>query len=716
MRHRTTLCLTALLLAVCNAGAQITINRRATPAGNDGGAVLETVRPVEQPILTLAPGAAPSLVVARAPGSWFTLTRQQPTFTFVFNPPEPRFYVAGVEWKIGGRLELAVNVEGETGSTVGESPQTMRIHPPAGTACTFTVSAVGPIPLQGIQGDFRVVKQPREGEGRSKSMREPAEQIQPPPLTTQLAILPLMANLAQRYLQGVEEKTDADAAFEQAAAHSGMTRAEIAAMVSDYDSIPDSQKLQLIAPGDLRLRAVAAPTLALLPQALPSVEGQGVATLAGPGLGVAVLQPAPAAGVAHSATGPPKIVRVEPGLLPGNAYVLGAQIALVGENFSPDLGKNSILIGNDLNTLAGAAPIRPSAGDATRLAFAIPKSLAPGLAFTMVRVVGAGESNARALQVAAPKQSSGGMGVLGKPAGSGSAQESKKPPAPEKPTFTQILPKPPHPGETLIIHGDHFATDADYRLVLSEQGSGKVKYELLVKARSGKELHSRVEQWVRPGVYEMWLALKGKQVCDRRHTLNIEPGRFSFTARDVYCVDESNPEWWGADEIVAYWVVAHDTMSYRVGSEIMEPFEDYTHKPFPTSYKNVLPSEYKSEGTGVEVRHGVALALMLWEWDAEQPQTGRNWTWLNRDFKGGTGRVNNEYAHPRAYGPVMSFAGSEPDLIGKWRAVWKVEDLQQMVPAGHTVTKEIRLHRGYVEADWDDTGNYTVKLDIRRLY
>lgn len=206
-----------------------------------------------------------------------------------------------------------------------------------------------------------------------------------------------------------------------------------------------------------------------------------------------------------------------------------------------------------------------------------------------------------------------------------------------------------------------------------------------------------------PGDY--LVSVHGKnQKLSNQVRVQVAPYSYRVTFQDITCLDESDPEWAGDDEIVTRWAIEADDTVFTKGTGAYSGFSDGVVRGYQGDDRLVFPGN----GAG-EVRRHLTLATQLWEWDAGDAE----------DWNTALQAVSHIVEEIPVVGQVLSvlvsltgwlikLCGGDPDWLGTHTDEWMAEDLfHETGPAGH-------LARTALFYNDDDTGSYKVTFAIDR--
>jgi len=127
-----------------------------------------------------------------------------------------------------------------------------------------------------------------------------------------------------------------------------------------------------------------------------------------------------------------------------------------------------------------------------------------------------------------------------------------KTPPPPKPVITQISPSDQYPGRTVIVQGNNFVPGKETDLVwepLDFPTPTGMALAARATVRSTTELSVNLPLLVLPGRYAMRVHIAGVGISDS-FIYAIKAPKYRVVFTKLKCIDETNPEWVGSDEIV----------------------------------------------------------------------------------------------------------------------------------------------------------------------
>jgi hypothetical protein len=378
--------------------------------------------------------------------------------------------------------------------------------------------------------------------------------------------------------------------------------------------------------------------------------------------------------------GPPAVVTgtVERGLDGVNLARFGRSFSLTGQGFSSEDAANTIVITPEGRNEPAYAS-HPVASTAQQLQAIAPPSgtFPPGPYALQVVVSGHEPSKVIRIYLEEPVVQAG--------------------------VITGIQPSRQHPTKTVRLGVRDVGNDP--RAWWSPVAPGGVPYpSTAVRVSPGLlETTVPVELLRAPGDY--LVSVHGENQKLSNHVrVQVAPYAYRVTFDEITCIDESDPEGAGDDEIVTRWALEADGTVYAKGSAEYTGFSDGTVTPYTGDDRLVFPGS----GPG-EVGAHFTLTTQLWEWDAGD---AADW---NAALQAVASIVEEIPVVGQVLGVLVSLAGwliklcgGDPDWLGTDTAEWTSEDLfHETGPSGH-------FERTARFSNDDATGSYRVTYAIDR--
>jgi hypothetical protein len=514
----------------------------------------------------------------------------------------------------------------------------------------------------------------------SKRALNPARPFDPPALRAgrKDPLIPILVQLADRHLAGVTNKNELDQVFEKALSRRPQVKPMLAQFVRTYRGLPPN----------VRSEHFVAPTGSERdPITRADVEK------AWRDFGELIRKP--------------RLIRIDP-FTPGNVHTPGQALTLVGNGFSTkDPKENSVILTWLGPPQPGKPPVfgfNPPGPTVTELKFSLPASgaITPGPWLVYVGVTGRGTTNPLVLTVGAP------------PA----------PPAPEPPVITDMSPGKQQPGQGTLIKGSNFKPDTtnkkSNRIRMNALDVFLPQQEVDATYLANDQLKFDIPATVVPGQYAVQVVNANGVSAVKTYEVGVPQYKIVFTKME--CLDESDPEWWGHDEIVTFWAVCADGTAVAKNTGEYEGFDDGTTKLYTEKTSDDKAGDgnvWMPDGTWGEVRYGLGLSTQLYEWDAGDVKAAQ-------DFAKFAGEVFSDMISifwSKAAGDiaqkitkylgdvvkwVASLFGGDPDDLGLREEYFSAVDLQKMLGPGKKVDRTLEFRND----DW--TGSYRLYYSIWR--
>lgn len=530
-----------------------------------------------------------------------------------------------------------------------------------------------------------VIELPRErvplDQQKSRRRRTPAERFERhvDQAPGEEPLLPVMMHAFERILADEARLTDLERIFARGLEqHPELDRAKVARWVQAWQEIPSELKARVV-PAEFRdltrQRGVDLETLQRVVRR--SATSRGTPTLIAPVFWAQFRQV-----TVHMTAllGPPAVVTgtVERGLDGVNLARFGQTFRLTGQGFSANSAENTVVITPEgLNEPAFVS--HPTASAPDQLTCIAPTSgTTPPGGYTLQVVVSAHKpSNMITIYLEEPLAQSGMI--------TGANTARQYPTKKIQLTVTNIGNNPLTWWSPVAQGGLPYPSPA----VTLNPGLLEVTVpEELLRA---------------PGDY--WVSVHGEnQKLSNQVRIQVAPYSYRVTFQDIICIDESDPEWAGNDEIVTRWAVEADDTVFSKGSAEYTGFSDGVVRGYQGDDRLV----FLSNGSG-EVRKHFTLATQLWEWDAGDAE----------DWNTALQAVSSIVDEIPVVGQVLSIlvsltgwliqlCGGDPDWLGTQTDEWTAEDLfHETGPAGRVTRTAWFLNN-------DDTGSYKATYDIDR--
>lgn len=199
-------------------------------------------------------------------------------------------------------------------------------------------------------------------------------------------------------------------------------------------------------------------------------------------------------------------------------------------------------------------------------------------------------------------------------------------PPPPAPVLQSISPSAQYAGEKMLINGADFLPQANYAGVwlkpMEDQplavsvtpcpaALGERTVPATARILNARQMELTLPVYLMPGRYLMVTQIAGAGVSNWAEC-EVRPFRYKVNFLDIYCKDESDPEWAGGDEIVTAWVVMADDMAWSKSTDEYTGFDDNDTQ----SYKPADRSVFVPNAGAGEVKQFLVISTTVFEWDA----------------------------------------------------------------------------------------------------
>ncbi len=378
----------------------------------------------------------------------------------------------------------------------------------------------------------------------------------------------------------------------------------------------------------------------------------------------------------------------------------GREFALVGRNFSPTAAQNRIQI---LRERAGAVgpmyfdilnELTPGSASATELRAIAPAALAPGNYCVRVVVDGINSNVWRAYVVA--------------------------PPVPA-PTLDTISPGSQYPGKRVVLTGSRFAADSIVALEFLERDG--VSYTRIgrpaVRLLGATQLEFQIPQETWPGDYRLAVRNTGSSLSLWR-TFKVLAPHYRVAFEQIRCMDESDPEWAGDDEVYSMFTGTTEGVSLGKRTREISGFSDGVLK----SYGASDGAAFRPDGSAEPVKAFLIISASLFEGDDSEAAAVVDLTEVLSSIGGSlAGAIAILYgATALIGGAIATIAGlvilgigalialltAGDDALGQQVASYAATNLQTLTAASGDTS-----NRMYFTND-DDTGSYQITYRVVR--
>ncbi len=632
----------------------------------------------------------------------FRLAPGSTSFDWSFTAARDGRHTAGANWERGAARELTISVA-EQGmrpmTATGAAPVLLPFAAAAGKTYTVAVSLPA-VQANEVTGELAVVY--GVGDDVSKRALNTATPMSAEAFarradtTGKDALLPLIAALAERHLANVQDRNELDLAFDKALAqHPGVSEAYLRRFVTQFNALPEGRRSRRF----VDLRAGKPPLAPITKNDLVAgLREAGMAVGAAPAM---IRQPGPLlvqpGGTPHIARAGalvvvPKIDHLEPqqGIL---GWAKGRKATIVGYGFSPEPVGNTVELKPKNPELTGPKTytVTPKVIDATKLEFVIPIDLPSGR--WMLRVV-TGKTASNEVEIF--------------------TSNIVEPGAVPGPAIAGITPAGQRPSQQILVNGQNFLPGVPHQLLFTNLDVADAPtYWANAKVLSPTQLQAQIPEQAIAGNHAVKVSWPGSVQSDAV-TYQIGAPRYRVVFVKMICVDESDPEWMGDDELVTFWSSTADGNVWTKNSEEYTEFSDGTEKNYTGSDSKVVATN----GDWSEVKWALALSTRLYEWDAGDVKATQDFV----GFMGDIGAIAASIAWGPEAGPVAkliaeglskaigelaSWFGGDPDFAGQVDEVFTATELQNLLKPGDNTTRTLDFFNS-------DTGDYKLVYRIYR--
>ncbi len=395
----------------------------------------------------------------------------------------------------------------------------------------------------------------------------------------------------------------------------------------------------------------------------------------------------------------PCITTIDPRSSQG--YQAGQRISLYGWKFSPNKAENTLVLlkvmGN--GSLGERSRFSPAVSSETAMEVVLPGELEPGQ-YRIKVVVSRGGLTDESPLVPLPIQS----------------------PPPPEPTLSSLSPTSLTPGREAIANGGNFAKQADrlafvylapmdgQELPFSVKVSGKDCISVMGKVLGDTQLSFSLPRVMQPGRYRLAVAVGG--ALSAWSVVDVAPLQYRVRFTHIHCLDESDPEWSGHDEIFTTWCIVGDGVARAksVGDhKEYYNWDDDDWDQYHPDDQTVFP-----EGDNGAVRQALAIATSLFEWDAgdmkkvnEVIGVVSEVTQAILKFKGEEKWAELVKTLTPLLQKVVTWFGGDPDPLGVQTVGWTAMEL-----AALTDNPERRFGGRLTFRNGDDKGSFEVLYEV----
>jgi hypothetical protein len=384
-----------------------------------------------------------------------------------------------------------------------------------------------------------------------------------------------------------------------------------------------------------------------------------------------------------------KIESITPTDPDGYPYItLGQKMTIKGHGFSVENANNNIFIIKITNEIIiGEFGIFPVHSTESQLEVFIPveNELAPGKYGIYVSVRNSGSSNLMTAQFVSP------------------IKESAK--------IDFISPESQVPSGTVLITGSRFVESSRiFWTTMEDYPDSSETYNTSVEYLDDSHLKLIIPERMVffPGRFLISVAGENQKMSDPIEFM-VRPHKYRLIFNRITCLDESNPEWWGDDEIVARWVIACDPLAWSKQSKEYTGFKDGTVKEFDDNDKTV----FLPDGATGEVKKGLVVGTMLWEWDEGDVES---WNQALDFISDAVGKIfKGTWAEYLKYvflgiSKLVSWFGGDPDSLGERDIIWTAAEMQEK-----TNNPDHKFEDSLSFLNDSDTGSYKLNYTLWRI-
>lgn len=525
----------------------------------------------------------------------------------------------------------------------------------------------------------------------------------------QNAVIPVVMHTMERGLKGParQGKSQIDAIFDQVLKrHPGVSKALLQKFVTDWNAIPATIR-ERISPLTLRKLDPAQP---LQQQMLKVTFRESVnMKLSRPSMTLdrswakAQQNTVDKFNQVTWVSPEPVVSKIDPSSSP-SGYSPGQTVAIHGFNFSKEKTNNTIVIYKKLgNSKAEWKRLTPTLATGLTMEAKLPNDIAPGQHFIKIEV----------------KKATGKVEVTKK-----FTDLLIKTPPPPAPKITSISPANSKPGQEIVIAGNNFnyAEAYVYAYFVPLEGQPLEPYNSVGEINGEKagwsfgypigsgQVKFKIPDTLFAGKYRVAIHNAGNGASNWVD-YTVSPHRYKVNFTQIMCKDESDPEAWGGDEIVAAWMVVGDTSAWNKLSTEYEDFDDNTVKAFNGTDQSV----FMVDGSQGDVKQVLAISTLLFEWDSGDVASANQAVGFVGDL---ASKILAYIYGPQAGAAVeeivpfiqqlVSWLGGNPDLLGRRDLYFSARDL--LIITAQSGKKSGTLHFD----NSDGTGSYALTYDIYR--
>lgn len=365
----------------------------------------------------------------------------------------------------------------------------------------------------------------------------------------------------------------------------------------------------------------------------------------------------------------------------------GEPFTIYGDGFASNKADNNIIIASQAGDMLGQ--VVPVTATQTKLEAVAPNLTTECEGAIFVTVTGKSASNV--------------------------VQAHFQPSPAEAPTIDSINPGSGFPGDKVLVTGHGFGNNP--RVIWESMDPTQPQtipiYDDVQMLQAGTQVQMTVPEWITPGQYRVAF-YSPNQLLSLWKVFSVNPFKFRVEFQQMECLDESDPEWVGDDELVTKWVIAADNQVWQKSTGEYSGFEDGTVQNYNAADRVVfVPGD-----AGGIVTNSLYISTAAWEWDEGDAQAANEILGYIGDlataiggFIGGVGATVGAIVAGilKALGKLISWLGGDPDALGVVDTVWSYTDLRQKTK---NPTKSFTGQLDFINDD--DTGSYRLKYVVFR--
>ncbi|MEN6643291.1 MAG: IPT/TIG domain-containing protein [Armatimonadia bacterium] len=183
--------------------------------------------------------------------------------------------------------------------------------------------------------------------------------------------------------------------------------------------------------------------------------------------------------------------------------------------------------------------------------------------------------------------------------------------------------------------------------------------------------------------------------------------RYRLSCVRIECVDETNPEWWGNDDVVLLMTAVGDGQAVTRASGPLRGFSDGAAQPLAEADRTLLPE--------ARIARGIGVAAELWRCNPPAPSTALGSWALRESFANALVAPEAQFNDPKPQDDVSSELAVSANPIGYQEVVWTAADLLKLLQPGQKLEKILDLRQADAPAQYDVSGYYKLTLELERL-